>query len=68
MSAELNAVRSCEDCGFFKEYINRRKMEELQTDNVIWFWHCENQNTPSEIKNLNFATQCQYYDDESWMK
>jgi hypothetical protein len=63
-----NVTKNCWDCGYFKEYVNRRKMEELKTDTVIYYYHCENQHTPSEIKDLNIANECQYYDDDSWMK
>jgi hypothetical protein len=61
-------MKNCWDCGYFKEYINRRKMEELKTDKVIYYYHCENQHTPSEIENLNIANECEHYDDDTWMK
>ncbi|MCK1999887.1 hypothetical protein MZM54_00635 [[Brevibacterium] frigoritolerans] len=60
--------KNCWDCGYYKEYVNRRKMEELHTDTVIWLHICENVNMPNEIKNLYIAEQCTFYDDDSWMK
>lgn len=63
-----NIHKNCEDCGYFKEYVNYGKMEELKTDKVIWYWLCENQQKYGEIKDLNIANDCQYYDNDSWMK
>lgn len=60
--------KNCWNCGFYKEYINRRKMEEIKTDEVIYYHHCQNANTPSEIEDLEIADKCQYYDDDTWMK
>lgn len=61
-------MKNCWDCGYYKEYINRRKMEEQQTDYVIYLHVCENIKMPTEIEDLDIADQCQYYDDDSWMK
>lgn len=60
--------KNCWDCGYYKEYVNQRKMEELNTDKVIWLHICENVNMPTEIKELDIAEKCTYYDDDSWMK
>lgn len=61
-------MKNCWDCGFYKEYINLRKMEESNTDKVIYLHNCTNVNMPSEIADLNMAEECEHYDDDTWMK
>ena len=61
-------MRTCEDCGYHKTYVNHRKMEELKTDTVIWYENCQHQDMPSEIEDMEMANSCEYYDDDSWMK
>lgn len=60
--------KNCWDCGYYKEYVNHRKMEELNTEKVIFLHQCQNVNMPSEINDLELAGICKYYDDDSWMK
>lgn len=60
--------KSCWDCGYHKQYVNRRKMAEQNTDEVIWLNICENVNIKYELTDLSEAKSCQYYDDDSWMK
>jgi len=61
-------LRTCEDCGFCKTYINHKKMTELKTEKVIFLNICENINMPSVIEDFSKAEKCKYYDDDSWMK
>jgi hypothetical protein len=60
--------KSCEDCAYFKEYINRRKMSELKTNEIIWYWLCERNEIYGAIEDLKTANECPYFDNESWMK
>lgn len=65
--------KSCRNCIDFKEYVNERKMSELGITSrllkdIIWFYYCQNPETHGEIKDLNIANNCQYYDDDSWIK
>jgi len=61
-------MRFCEECGFFKTYVNRRKMQEENTNETIWLHICENVNMPSVVKDSSIANKCTYYDDDTWMK
>jgi hypothetical protein len=61
-------AKSCDDCGFYKLYVNRKKMEELKTEKVIWLELCENINMPATIEDTSIADTCKHYDDDSWMK
>lgn len=62
-------MRTCDDCVYMKTYRNYRKMAEQKSEKVIWLNQCQNtQVKPSEIKNLNVASSCAYYDEDTWVK
>ncbi|AHJ87229.1 hypothetical protein BCP8-2_191 [Bacillus phage BCP8-2] len=59
---------NCSECGYFKTYINRKEMARQGTDETIFLHVCENINRPPVVTDSSVAKDCEYYDDDSWMK
>jgi len=60
---------TCDECSYLKTYVNKRRMEELDTDEVIWLHVCQHPKVQqTEVKDLLIADNCKHFDDDIWLK